>query len=134
MSSELPKQYDPSTIERAIYQRWTDSGVFTANVGSEREPYVIVIPPPNVTGTLHMGHAFQDTIMDALTRYKDVRRGRRATFGLSTGGAALGLAAGSGTTLRWRPSCAAPLKRTAAVGTAPQGAGGAPSRSSHLQP
>jgi valyl-tRNA synthetase len=67
----MDKSYRPKDIEHRQYERWEANGYFEpgAGAGSESEPYCIVIPPPNVTGTLHMGHAFQDTIMDALTRY-----------------------------------------------------------------
>ena len=64
----MDKSYQPSEIEQRIYQRWEEKGYFAPQ--GNGEPYCIMIPPPNVTGTLHMGHAFQDTIMDALTRYK----------------------------------------------------------------
>ena len=64
----MDKSYQPQTIERRVYERWESNHWFTP--AGEGEPYCIMIPPPNVTGTLHMGHAFQDTIMDALTRYK----------------------------------------------------------------
>ena len=63
----MDKSYDPRDIEQRQYQRWEKSNYFAPS--GSGEPYCIVIPPPNVTGTLHMGHAFQDTIMDALTRY-----------------------------------------------------------------
>jgi valyl-tRNA synthetase len=63
----MEKTYDPHSIEETWYQRWEDEGYFAAT--GEGDPYCIVIPPPNVTGSLHMGHAFQDTIMDTLTRY-----------------------------------------------------------------
>ena len=64
----LSKAFSPADIESRIYARWEASGYF---VPSGKGPgYSIVIPPPNVTGTLHMGHAFQDTIMDALIRYR----------------------------------------------------------------
>ncbi len=63
----MDKTYSPRDIEERIYRRWEDEGLF-APAGSG-PPFCIVIPPPNVTGTLHMGHAFQDTIMDALTRF-----------------------------------------------------------------
>ncbi len=63
----MEKSYRPRDIEQRIYRRWEEQGWFAPS--GEGEPYCIVIPPPNVTGTLHMGHAFQDTIMDALTRY-----------------------------------------------------------------
>ncbi len=64
----MDKTYSPSEIEQRHYQRWEANGYFAPS--GEGEPYCIVIPPPNVTGTLHMGHAFQDTIMDTLTRYQ----------------------------------------------------------------
>ncbi|PKD42256.1 valine--tRNA ligase [Methylomonas sp. Kb3] len=63
----MEKTYSPHAIEQRWYQLWEDSGYFAAK--QEGESYCIMIPPPNVTGSLHMGHAFQDTIMDALTRY-----------------------------------------------------------------
>jgi len=63
----MNKSYDPREIEQRIYERWEQNGYFAPQGDGER--YCIMIPPPNVTGTLHMGHAFQDTIMDALTRY-----------------------------------------------------------------
>jgi valyl-tRNA synthetase len=59
--------YQPKDIEQRIYKRWEEKGYFAPQ--GDGQPYCIVIPPPNVTGTLHMGHAFQDTIMDTLTRY-----------------------------------------------------------------
>ena len=62
----MDKTYDPHDIEQRIYERWEEHGWFAPRVGAPR--YCIVIPPPNVTGTLHMGHAFQHTLMDALTR------------------------------------------------------------------
>ena len=63
----MEKTYDPHSIEETWYQRWEDEGYFAAS--GDGDPYCIVIPPPNVTGRLHMGHAFQDTIMDTLIRY-----------------------------------------------------------------
>ena len=63
----MDKTYLPAAIENRWYQRWETAGYFSP--GGNGEPYCIMIPPPNVTGTLHMGHAFQDTIMDALIRY-----------------------------------------------------------------
>ncbi len=63
----MEKSYKPGDIEQRQYQRWEENGWFAPSGAGD--PYCIVIPPPNVTGTLHMGHAFQDTIMDALTRY-----------------------------------------------------------------
>ncbi len=63
----MDKTYDPQAIEQRWYQTWEDNGYFAPQ--GDGKPYCIMIPPPNVTGTLHMGHAFQDTIMDALIRY-----------------------------------------------------------------
>ncbi len=68
--SELPTQYAPAEVEGKLYERWVERGYFTADTASEKPPYTIVIPPPNVTGSLHLGHAFQHTLMDALTRRK----------------------------------------------------------------
>jgi len=62
----MDKVYAPAEIEQRLYQRWESAGYFAPRAAPRS--YCIVIPPPNVTGTLHMGHAFQDTIMDALTR------------------------------------------------------------------
>jgi valyl-tRNA synthetase len=64
----MDKSYQPKDIEQRVYAHWEKSGYFKPQ--GNGESYCIMIPPPNVTGTLHMGHAFQDTIMDALTRYK----------------------------------------------------------------
>ncbi len=69
--SEIAKSYSPSDIEQRCYERWEANGYFKPS--GKGDPYCIMIPPPNVTGTLHMGHAFQDTIMDALTRYHRMR-------------------------------------------------------------
>ncbi len=66
----LPKSWDPAAVESAIYQRWLDAGYFHADPGSGKPGYSIVLPPPNVTGSLHMGHALEHTMMDALTRRK----------------------------------------------------------------
>jgi valyl-tRNA synthetase len=69
-AADLPKTWDPSAVESDLYQRWVDAGYFTADATSEKPPYSIVLPPPNVTGSLHMGHALDHTLMDALTRRK----------------------------------------------------------------
>lgn len=66
----LPKSWEPGAVEQQIYQRWVDAGYFTADATSAKPPYSIVLPPPNVTGSLHMGHALDHTLMDALTRRK----------------------------------------------------------------
>jgi len=65
----MDKTYPPSDIEQDWYQHWESKGYFQPSGDTDADPYCIMIPPPNVTGTLHMGHAFQDTIMDALIRY-----------------------------------------------------------------
>jgi valyl-tRNA synthetase len=66
----LDKRYDPQTLERDWYRTWEEKGYFAPTEGAKGgDSYCIMIPPPNVTGSLHMGHAFQDTIMDALVRY-----------------------------------------------------------------
>ena len=67
-STELPSQYVPASVEGPLYERWVQRGYFTADSGSDKPPFTIVIPPPNVTGSLHVGHAFEHTLMDALTR------------------------------------------------------------------
>ncbi|WP_435101543.1 valine--tRNA ligase [Arhodomonas sp. AD133] len=67
----MEKTYDPRAIESRWYETWEQKGYFAPS--GEGDPYCIMIPPPNVTGTLHMGHAFQDTIMDTLTRFQRMR-------------------------------------------------------------
>ncbi|HEU0130516.1 MAG TPA: valine--tRNA ligase [Mycobacteriales bacterium] len=67
-NADLPKEYLPHDVEGRLYESWVARGYFGADAASEKTPYVIVIPPPNVTGSLHMGHALQHTMMDALTR------------------------------------------------------------------
>ncbi len=65
---ELPKSWDPAEHEARLYQGWVDAGYFTADATSERPAFSIVIPPPNVNGSLHMGHAYEHVLMDALSR------------------------------------------------------------------
>ena len=65
----MEKHFDPKTIETKWYQTWENKGYFKPQSHATKPPYSIAIPPPNVTGSLHMGHAFQDTIMDTLIRY-----------------------------------------------------------------
>ncbi|TDP96344.1 valine--tRNA ligase [Labedaea rhizosphaerae] len=67
-TTDLPTAWDPAAVEGRLYQGWVDAGYFTADVDSDRPSYTIALPPPNVTGSLHMGHALNHTIMDALTR------------------------------------------------------------------
>src|SRR2546422_7097913 len=76
---ELPPQYNPHDVERRLYQRWLDSGAFTGHADSPKEPYVIVIPPPNVTAVLHMGHGLNTVIQDVLIRFERMR-GREAEW------------------------------------------------------
>lgn len=66
----MEKTYNPKDIEQSLYQHWEEKGYFKPSGDTENGSYCIVIPPPNVTGSLHMGHAFQQTIMDSLIRYK----------------------------------------------------------------
>jgi valyl-tRNA synthetase len=70
---ELPKSFDPHEVEQHWYPLWESRGYFARSSGSGKPPYCIQLPPPNVTGTLHMGHAFQQTLMDALIRYHRMR-------------------------------------------------------------
>ena len=73
---DLPAQYDPAQVERAIYDRWIDAGIFSADEkrsrrnGGDREPFVIVMPPPNVTDVLHMGHGLNNTVQDVIIRWR----------------------------------------------------------------
>ena len=70
MSKELNKTYDPQDIEERLYKKWEDNGYFHAEVDRSRKPFTIVMPPPNITGQLHMGHALDNTMQDILIRYK----------------------------------------------------------------
>ena len=70
MSKELAKTYDPKGIEDRLYQKWLDKKYFHAEVDKTKTPFTIVIPPPNITGQLHMGHALDNTMQDILIRYK----------------------------------------------------------------
>ena len=70
MARELPKVYDPKIVEDEIYQMWMDHDCFKAEVDPGKKPFSIVMPPPNVTGQLHMGHALDSTLQDILTRFK----------------------------------------------------------------
>ena len=72
-TTELPKQYNPLESEAKWQKYWEESGVFVAENQSDKEPYCIMIPPPNVTGSLHMGHAFQEVLIDILIRYHRMR-------------------------------------------------------------
>ncbi len=69
----LPSQYSPAEVEGPLYERWVERGYFTADPGSGKPPFSLVIPPPNVTGNLHIGHALEQSMMDALTRRARMR-------------------------------------------------------------
>lgn len=70
MQKELPKVYDPKLVEDKIYKFWLDGKYFKSQVDKTKKPYSVVIPPPNVTGKLHMGHALDETLQDILVRFK----------------------------------------------------------------
>lgn len=70
MAKELSKVYDPSEVEQRLYEHWENSGYFGAEPDENKEPYTIVIPPPNITGQLHMGHALDNMMQDAIIRTK----------------------------------------------------------------
>ncbi len=67
---ELAKQYDPAQVEDRIYDNWQQKGYFHTKIDRSKKPYTIVMPPPNITGQLHMGHALDETMQDILIRYK----------------------------------------------------------------
>ena len=67
--SNVPKAYDPQAVERRIYDKWIDSGHFTPEIDRDKEPFVIIMPPPNVTGELHMGHALTKALEDLMIRW-----------------------------------------------------------------
>ena len=70
MAKDLAKQYDPKDVEDRIYQFWLDGKYFHAKCDPDKKPYTIVIPPPNITGQLHMGHALDCTLQDILIRFR----------------------------------------------------------------
>ena len=70
MSKELEKNYNPSEIEDRLYQKWLDKKYFHAEVNKDKKPFTIVMPPPNITGKLHMGHALDNTMQDIIIRFK----------------------------------------------------------------
>ncbi|MGN0378722.1 MAG: class I tRNA ligase family protein, partial [Butyrivibrio sp.] len=70
MSKELDKNYNPSEIEGRIYDRWLEKKYFHAEPNRDKKPFTIVMPPPNITGQLHMGHALDNTLQDILIRFK----------------------------------------------------------------
>lgn len=70
MEKNLPKNYDPKDFEQRIYDAWQENGCFHSEVNKDKKPFTIVMPPPNITGQLHMGHALDDTLQDILIRWK----------------------------------------------------------------
>ncbi|MGE0059892.1 MAG: valine--tRNA ligase, partial [Dehalococcoidia bacterium] len=76
---EMSKAYDPSAVEGRIYERWERSGAFTPDVESDKEPFTVIMPPPNLTGELHLGHAMMDTVEDILVRWRRMQ-GRAALW------------------------------------------------------
>ena len=70
MGKELPKAYEPQEVEGRIYEMWEKGGCFQGHRDPDKKPFTIVMPPPNVTGQLHMGHAMDCTLQDILTRFK----------------------------------------------------------------
>ena len=70
MSKELAKAYEPHEVEDRIYQFWVENGYFHAEPDPKKKPYTIVIPPPNITGQLQMGHALDETLQDILIRWR----------------------------------------------------------------
>ena len=70
MSKELAKTYDPKQIEEKMYEKWCENKYFHAEVDRSKKPFTTVMPPPNITGKLHMGHALDNTLQDILIRYK----------------------------------------------------------------
>ena len=70
MSQNLEKTYNPKEIEDKLYQKWCENKYFHAEVDRSKKPFTIVMPPPNITGKLHMGHALDNTMQDILIRYK----------------------------------------------------------------
>jgi isoleucyl-tRNA synthetase len=76
--NEMPTAYEPHEVEQHWYPLWEKNGDFAAKGGDSRPPYSIVVPPPNVTGSLHMGHALNATLQDLLSRYHRMRGLQRA--------------------------------------------------------
>ena len=70
MAKELAKAYNPAEFEEKIYKFWEDGGFFHATADKDKKPYCIMMPPPNITGKLHMGHALDETLQDMLIRFK----------------------------------------------------------------
>ena len=67
---EMSKTYDPSEFESRLYKEWEEKGYFKAEIDKKKEPFTIMMPPPNITGQLHLGHALDHTMQDVITRFK----------------------------------------------------------------
>lgn len=80
MSKELAKQYNPAEVEDRTYKFWCDNKYFHAEVDPSKKPYTIVIPPPNITGQLHMGHALDNTLQDILIRWRRMQGMKHCGF------------------------------------------------------
>ncbi len=76
---EMPKAYNPASVEESTYKRWEDAGAFTPSVDDDADPYTIIMPPPNLTGELHLGHAMMDSVEDILVRWRRMQ-GRQALW------------------------------------------------------
>ncbi|MBI4200548.1 MAG: class I tRNA ligase family protein, partial [Chloroflexi bacterium] len=72
-SQTFPKAYDPQAVERRLYRSWLEGGYFTPKIEPGRQPFVVIMPPPNVTGELHLGHALTTTLEDVLVRWHRMR-------------------------------------------------------------
>ena len=70
MENELNKTYNPSEVEDELYEFWSNNGFFKAKIDKNKKPFTIVMPPPNITGKLHMGHALDETLQDTIIRFK----------------------------------------------------------------
>src|SRR3954447_18446102 len=70
MRPEMPRVYDPASVEAPTYARWEQSGAFSPKVDGDSDPYTVIMPPPNLTGELHLGHAMMDTVEDILIRWR----------------------------------------------------------------
>src|SRR5262245_36551068 len=79
MAADLPKQYDPRDAQERWLRFWDERGTFHSRPDPAREPFTVVIPPPNVTGALHLGHALNNTLQDVLIRFQRAR-GRNALW------------------------------------------------------
>src|SRR3990172_7555305 len=71
--SDIPKAYDPRSVEERLYRSWEEAGYFAPRIDPQRRPFTIIMPPPNLTGELHVGHALEDTITDILIRWHRMR-------------------------------------------------------------